>query len=50
MALLKSELDIANDADPIVVLAIVMAIRNVLFRASIAGAAASTAGVSAGRN
>lgn len=50
VALLKSELDIADDADPIVVLAIVMAIRNVLFRASIAGAAASTAGVSTSRN
>ena len=50
VALLKSELDIADDADSIVVLAVVMAIRNVLFRAYIAGAAASTTGMSAGRN
>ncbi len=45
VALLKSELDIADDADPIVVLAVVMAIRNVLFRASLVGAAATTAGM-----
>ncbi len=44
VALLKSELDIADDADPVVVMAIVMAIRNMLYRASIAGAAASTIG------
>ncbi len=44
VALLKSELDIVDDADPVVVLAVVMAIRNMLFRASIAGAAAATAG------
>ena len=41
VALLKSELDITDDADPVVVLAIVMAIRNMLFRASIVGAAAA---------
>ncbi len=41
VALLKSELDIADDADPVVVLAVVMAIRNMLFRASIVGAAAT---------
>ncbi len=45
VALLKSELDITNDADPVVVLAVVMAIRNMLFRASIVGAAATTAGI-----
>lgn len=45
VALLKSELDIADDADPVVVLAVVMAIRNMLFRASVVGAAASTAGM-----
>ncbi len=39
VALLKSELDIADDADPIVVLSVVMSIRNALFRASIVGAA-----------
>lgn len=45
VALLKSELDIADDADPVAVLAIVLAIRNVLFRASIVGTAATTAGI-----
>ena len=45
VALLKSELDIADGADPVVILAVVMAIRNMLFRASVVGAAASTAGV-----
>ena len=39
VAVLKSELDIADDADPVVVLAVVMAIRNALYRASVAGAA-----------
>lgn len=39
VAVLKSELDIADDADPVVVLAVVLAIRNALYRASIAGAA-----------
>ena len=47
VALLKSTLDIYDDADPVVILAIVMAIRNMLFRASIVGAAATTAGTTA---
>ena len=45
VALLESELDVAGDADPVVVLAVVMAIRNALYRASIVGAAATTAGM-----
>lgn len=45
VALLESELDVADDADPIVVLAVVMAIRNALYRASIVGAAATTVGM-----
>ena len=45
VALLESELDISDEADPIVVLAVVLAIRNALYRASIVGAAATTAGM-----
>lgn len=43
VALLKSEIDIVDGEDPIAALAVVMAIRNVLFNASIIGSVMTTA-------
>ncbi len=50
VALLACELDVADDADPVVILAVVLALRNALYRASIAGAAATAAGMTTVHN
>ncbi len=43
VSIVKSEIDIADEEDPVAAVAVVMAIRMALYRASVVGSASTTA-------